>query len=126
LTGRRSLLAVDNMINAIEFAMKSPATRNETYVIADLDAFTVPEIITVLRAAIARSPRLFPLPQGLLASVLRMIGQDELWQRLGGSLIADPAKLIAAGWQPAVDTRAGLAAMMRAVGHDPRSTFSPP
>ncbi len=113
LTGRRSLLAVDNLIDAIEFAMKSPATRNETYVIADRDALTLPEIIAVLRAAIARRPGLLPLPQGLLAPTLRMLGQGELWQRLGGSLIVDPAKLIAAGWQPAVDTRAGLAAMMR-------------
>jgi UDP-glucose 4-epimerase len=126
LTGRRSLLAADNLIDAIQFAMKSPVTRNETYVIADLDAFTLPEIIAVLRAAIARSPRLLPLPQGLLAGVLRMIGQDELWQRLGGSLIADPAKLIAAGWQPAVDTRAGLAAMMRAGGHDRRTSLARP
>ena len=43
-----------------------------------------------------------------------------LWQRLGGSLIANPAKLIAAGWRPAVDTREGLAAMMRP--GEPRST----
>ena len=42
-----------------------------------------------------------------------MIGQDDSWQRLGGSLVASPAKLIAAGWRPVVDTRAGLAAMMR-------------
>jgi UDP-glucose 4-epimerase len=42
-----------------------------------------------------------------------MIGQGDLWQRLGGSLIANPAKLIAAGWRPAVDTREGLTAMMR-------------
>ena len=113
LTGRRSLLAIDNLISAIEFAMKSPATRNESYVIADLDALTLPEIIGVLRAAIARSPRLFPFPQWLLANALRMIGQGDLWQRLGGSLIVNPAKLIAAGWRPAVDTREGLTAMMR-------------
>jgi len=112
LTGRRSLLAVDNLIGAIRFAMGSPATKNETYVIADLDAFTLPEIIGVLRAAIARSPRLFPLPQRLLAGGLRMIGQDDLWQRLGGSLVASSVKLIGAGWRPAVDTHQGLASMM--------------
>ena len=35
LTGRRSLLAVDNLISAIQFAMQSPTTRNETYIVAD-------------------------------------------------------------------------------------------
>jgi hypothetical protein len=41
-----------------------------------------------------------------------MIGQGDLWQRLGGSLVASPAKLVAAGWRPAVDTREGLVTMM--------------
>ena len=113
LTGRRSLLAVNNLTSAILFAMTSPATKNETYVIADLDALTVPEMVGVLRAAIGRSPRLLPVPPWLLAAGLRMIGQGGWWQRLGGPLVASPAKLIAAGWRPPVDTREGLAAMMR-------------
>jgi nucleoside-diphosphate-sugar epimerase len=113
LTGRRSLLAVDNLTSAIQFAMQSPATRNDTYIVADLDAFTVAEIIAVLRAALARSPLLLPLPQRWLANALRIAGQGDLWQRLGGSLVASPAKLIAAGWRPEVDTRSGLAAMIK-------------
>jgi nucleoside-diphosphate-sugar epimerase len=113
LAGRRSLLAVGNLTSAIHFAMRSPTAENETYLAADLDALTLVEIIAVLRAAISRSPRLFPLPQRWLAGVLRLIGQDDAWQRLAGSLIASPAKLIAAGWRPEIDTRAGLAAMMR-------------
>lgn len=113
MTGRRSLLAVDNLTSAIQFAMEAPATKNETYVVADLDSLTLPEIVRVLRAAINRSPRLLPLPQSLLANALRIVGQRDLWQRLGGSLIANPAKLVAAGWRPEVDTRDGLTAMMR-------------
>jgi UDP-glucose 4-epimerase len=117
LTGRRSLLAVDNLTSVIQFAMRSPATRNETYIAADLDALTLAEIVAVLRAAIGRSPRLLHLPPRWLANMLRMIGQDDSWQRLGGSLVARPAKLMAAGWRPALDTRAGLAAMMRSGSH---------
>jgi UDP-glucose 4-epimerase len=113
LTGRRSLLAADSLIGAIQFALKSPATRNETYVVADLDPLTLAEIIAVLRAAINRSPRLLGLPPRWLAHALRIVGRGDLWQRLGGSLVASPAKLIAAGWRPEIDTRAGLAAMMR-------------
>jgi nucleoside-diphosphate-sugar epimerase len=113
LAGRRSLLAVDNLTSAIDFVMRSPAAENETYLAADLDALTLAEIIAVLRAAIGRSPRVFPLPQRGLAAVLRLIGQDDSWQRLGGSLIASPAKLMAAGWRPGLDTRQGLATMMQ-------------
>jgi nucleoside-diphosphate-sugar epimerase len=114
LTGRRSLLAVDNLISAIEFALQSPAATNETYVIADTDALALPDIIRVLRTAIDRPPRLFAVPQPLLANGLRLIGREELWRRLGGSLVVSPAKLIAAGWRPVVATREGLTAMMRA------------
>jgi UDP-glucose 4-epimerase len=114
LTGRRSLLAVDNLTGAIQLAMRSPATENETYVIADLHAFTLPEMIAVMRAALDRPPRLLPVPPWMLADALRMIGQGDLWQRLGGSLMVNPAKLIGAGWQPALGTREGLSAMMRA------------
>jgi UDP-glucose 4-epimerase len=109
------LLAIDNLIAAVEFAMHSPAARNETYVVADRDALTLPEIVRVLRAALARSPRLVPIPPWLFANALRLLGQGDLWRRLGGLLVADPGKLIGAGWRPAVDTRDGLAAMMRPV-----------
>jgi hypothetical protein len=41
------------------------------------------------------------------------LGRAEEWQRLGGTQVADPAKLIKAGWKPALDTRASLAALVR-------------
>jgi hypothetical protein len=37
-----------------------------------------------------------------------------MWQGLGGSLMANPAKLVAAGWRLALGTREGLSAMKRA------------
>jgi UDP-glucose 4-epimerase len=113
LTGRRSLLAVDNLTSAVEFVMKSPAAKDQTYVVADVDALALPEIVKVLRAAINRPARLFAVPQALIANVLRLVGQEDFWRRTGGSLVASPARLMAAGWQPVVATREGLTAMMQ-------------
>ena len=48
-----------------------------------------------------------------MAAALTAMGRGEEWQRVGGSLIADPAKLLQAGWKPAIDTRAGLAELAR-------------
>jgi hypothetical protein len=56
---------------------------------------------------------LIALPPGLLAFGFNLIGQRETWEQFSGSLVAEPDKLIAAGWQPVVDTRTGLAAMIR-------------
>jgi UDP-glucose 4-epimerase len=71
-------------------------------------------IVTALRAGEDRGPGLLPIPPAFIAMAARAIGRDEEWQRLGGSLVADPTRLIEAGWRPGIETRAGLAALMRA------------
>jgi UDP-glucose 4-epimerase len=110
---QRSLVAIDNLIGAIAFAIAEPRTAGEIYIVADADVLTLPEIITVLRAAIGRPPGLVAVPPAVLAAALRLVGAAEMWERLGGSLVASPQKLIAAGWRPVLGTRAGLAAMAR-------------
>ncbi len=93
---RRSLVSVDNLIGAILFALETPTTQGETYVVADPQPITLAEIVAALRPG--GSPRLFALPQGLVATVARLIGGAEFWDRLSGELMAFPGKLIAAGW----------------------------
>jgi len=101
-------------VTAIVLALDEPNVRNETYVVADPESLTLPEIVTALRAGMGRSPGLINIPPGLFAGALRMAGRSALWQRLGGSLVASPAKLLAGGWRPPVAIRDGLAAMTAA------------
>jgi UDP-glucose 4-epimerase len=109
---RRSLLALDNLIDAIRFALEDPRALNETFIVADAETVSVAEIIATLRAAAGRRAALVPVPPALLALGFSLIGQREKWEQLAGSLIAEPNKLMAAGWRPVVDTRSGLAAMV--------------
>jgi len=111
-THRRSLLAVDNLIAAIAFALAEPMTAGETFIVADPDALTLPEILTELRGAMNRPPGLVAVPPALLSAALRVIGYGDLSERLGGPLVASPAKLLAAGWRPPLCTREGLAGMV--------------
>lgn len=108
---RRSLLARQNLIDAIHFVLASPAAKGETYIVADPMPLTLTEIVTALRAGEGRRPGLLPVPPALIAFASRAIGRAEEWQRLGGMLVADPIKLMHAGWRPAIDTRAGLVAL---------------
>jgi len=110
---RRSLLARRNLIDAVHFAVTSSAAKDETYVVADPDPLTLAEIVTALRAGEGRRPGLLPVPPGLIALASQALGRAEEWQRLGGTLVADPGKLMQAGWKPALETRAGLAALVR-------------
>ncbi len=110
---RRSLLARQNLVGAIHLVLAAEAAKNQTYIVADPAALTLAEIVTALRAGEERSPGLLPVPPALMAMAANAMGRRDEWQRLGGGLVADPAKLLNAGWRPAVDTRSGLAALAR-------------
>jgi UDP-glucose 4-epimerase len=112
---RRSLLGIENFISALRFVLSAPETIGATYVVADPGMPpSMAELITMMREAQGRQPRLVPMPPTLLERPLRLLGRSGLWRRIGGDLRVDPGKLIAAGWRPAQDTRTGIAAMVQA------------
>jgi nucleoside-diphosphate-sugar epimerase len=109
---RRSLLGIDNFVSALAFVLSAGAAIGETYVVADPGVpLALAEVIATLREARGRRPLLLPLPTRCVKIPLRLVGLDDLWERFGGDLRAEPGKLIAAGWRPSHDTRAGLAAL---------------
>jgi len=112
LQNRRSLLAVRNLVDAIMLSLDSPATLNETFVVADPEAMSIADIFACLRAAAGRSPGLVSVPPGLMAGLLGLAGRGAIWDRIGRDLVVDSAKLLAAGWKPSVTTREGLRAMV--------------
>ena len=124
MRNRRSLLGRDNLVAAIHLVLTTPATVNETYLAADPAPLTMAEIVGALRAGQGRRPGLVPVPPLLLAGPLKAAGRAHLWERLGGDSIVDPAKLLAAGWRPVMDTRAGLAAMVQAASPPKSGTAS--
>jgi len=113
-TSRRSLLAVDNFISAIMFALNSPVTIGETYLVADSKPMTISEILTMLRKIQGRSLTSIFVPQVIVHLLLTMCGRKDLWSRLNGNMIVDTSKLESAGWHPVIGTYEGLLGMMRA------------
>jgi UDP-glucose 4-epimerase len=113
LTARRSLLALENLSAAIETVLKAPGTLRRPFIAADAEPLTVAEMIAAMRNGLGRQRRVFPMPPVLLEFVLRLIGQGEIYRRMSGSLIADPAALIALGWTPRVTTSEGLSRLMQ-------------
>jgi UDP-glucose 4-epimerase len=49
----------------------------------------------------------------LLKAALHAAGRTETYQRLAGSLVAEPAALLKLGWKPPVTTAQALAALAR-------------
>jgi UDP-glucose 4-epimerase len=115
---RRSLISIDNFVSALDFVLSTAATLGETYVVADPG---IPprlgDLIATMRRAQGRRPLLLPLPPHYLETPLRLMRRDGAWERLGGNLRIDAAKLIAAGWQPLHDTRGGLTALVETLSN---------
>lgn len=108
LRRRRSLLAIENMISAITFVLSHRQTAGEIYNVADRSPWSIREIVTTMRTAMGRPPGLVSVPEVLFSFGSSAIGRRDLWERLGGQLVADPRKLLDAGWEPAVETRVAL------------------
>jgi len=113
LRARRSLLAVENLAAAIETVLATPEPLRRAFVAADPQALTVAEMIAAMRRGLGRRPNMFPLPATLFELMARAVGREEIYRRLSGSLVADPAALISLGWVPPLATTDGLARLMQ-------------
>jgi UDP-glucose 4-epimerase len=116
LRARRSLLALENLSAAIETVLAAPGTLRRVFIAADPQALTIAEMIAALRSGLGRQPNVFPLPPAFLEILLRAAGQEEIYWRLSGSLVADSTALTSLGWAPPLATPAGLAKMTQANG----------
>jgi UDP-glucose 4-epimerase len=113
ITARRSLLALDNLAGAIETVLKVPGTLRRAFIVADREALTVGEMIVAMRHGLNRRPNMFPLPPALLEFLFRSMGQEAIYRRMSGSLVASPAGLIGLGWTPQLASPIGLGNLMQ-------------
>lgn len=100
LDSRRSILSIGNFNTAVAAVLLNPKAIGETFVVADPEPQTVAEVVAQIRAGLGRAPSMFAVPPSWLRVALRLIGRDDLWERLGQPLVISPAKLIAIGWKP--------------------------
>jgi nucleoside-diphosphate-sugar epimerase len=75
LRARRSLLAVENLLAAIEAVLAAPGTLRRPFIVADPHALTVTDMIAAIRYGLGRRPNVFPLPATLLELLLRSAGR---------------------------------------------------
>jgi UDP-glucose 4-epimerase len=112
LKGRRSLLSIDNLVDAIDTVLVAAGSHRRPYIVADAEALTVAEMIAAMRKGLRRRASVFPVPAPILNAALRAAGRPEWNDLLAGSLIADNSALSQLGWTPRVSTTTGLAALM--------------
>jgi len=113
VTAKRSLLALDNLVDAVAHVLGSPEPLRRPFIVADPQPLTVPDMIAAMRSALGRRPGLIPVPEWLLKTALRAAGRGEWIDRLCSPLVASSSALQSLGWSPRVRTQEGLAALVR-------------
>lgn len=113
LMGRRSVLALDSLVEAVDRVLASRGPLRRPLIVSDAEPLSIPAMIAAMRRGLGRRPGLFYVPPALLAASLRAMGQSELAPLLSGSLVADSSALARLGWAPRTTTQAGLAALLR-------------
>jgi UDP-glucose 4-epimerase len=109
LTAPRSLVAVENLAEAIVFALTPACPARRSYLVADPEPISVASIIAALRGGMGREPGLIPVPASWLAFAARLAGKRDAFVKLSGSLVVRPDDLVKAGWRPPLSTSEALA-----------------
>ena len=114
LTAKRSLIGVDNLASLIEASLTHPAAAGETFLAADGDDVSLPELIRYLAAGLEVQARLFPFPVDVVSLAARMLGHGATFDKLTASLRVDVTKArTLLGWSPEVAVADGLRATGR-------------
>lgn len=110
INNRRSLVALDNLVDLIVTCMDHPAATNQTFLVSDGDDLSTTGLLSKMAQALGRNARLLPVPSKLLELGASMLGKRSLSQRLCGSLQVDIEKTRAVlGWNPPLSTEEALA-----------------
>ncbi len=109
LTQPRSLLALENLLDAVTFALDAPEPPRGPFIVSDPRPTNLAEMVAEIRRAMGRRPMLFSIPPRALSLGFRLLGREDAWDRISGPMAADPSALLRLGWRPpAESTTAGL------------------
>ncbi len=106
---KRSLIALDNLVDLIIRCLEHPAAANQIFLAADGKDLSTTELMKKLARYLGKPPRLLSIPQKMLESCFKLLGKEELAIRLCGSLQVDIRKARRLlGWAPPVSVDEGL------------------
>lgn len=106
---RRSLVALDNLVDLIVTCIDHPAAVDQTFLVSDGEDLSTSELLHRMGTALGKPARLLPVPSRLLEAGAAMLGKQALAQRLCGSLQVDISKTRELlNWTPPVSVNEAL------------------
>ncbi|WP_343583380.1 SDR family oxidoreductase [Pseudomonas sp.] len=111
IDNRRSLVALDNLVDLIVTCIDHPAAANQVFLVSDGEDLSTTALLRRMGQALGTAPRLLPIPAWVLTGGASLLGRTALSKRLCGSLQVDIEKTRnVLGWQPPVSVDAALRA----------------
>lgn len=106
---RRSLVALDNLVDLLITCIDHPAAANQTFLVSDGEDLSTTDLLRRMAQAMNAPARLLPVPPALLKLGAGLIGKRDMAQRLLGSLQVDITHTRETlGWTPPISVDAGL------------------
>jgi nucleoside-diphosphate-sugar epimerase len=93
IRNRRSLVAVDNLVDLLAVCLVHPAAAGETFLVSDGEDLSTPDLARRLGCAMSRPARIVPLPPSWLAGAATLAGRRSAAHRLLSSLTVDITKV---------------------------------
>lgn len=109
IDNRRSLLALDNLVDFIRVCTGHALAANDTFLVCDAQDVSTPDLVRAMARAAGVPARLVPVPVPLLMAAATMAGRRATAQRLCGNLQIDSTRARQRlAWVPPVDLEQGL------------------
>jgi nucleoside-diphosphate-sugar epimerase len=100
---KRSLVAIDNLVDFIVTCFDHPAAANQVFLVSDGEDVSTTQLLSKLAGALGKPAVLLPIPAWFMICAAALLGQRALSDRIFGSLQVDISKnrqLL--GWTPPV------------------------
>lgn len=103
VANKRSLVALDNLVDLIVTCIEHPAAANQTFLVSDGEDLSTTQLLARMGKALHRPARLVPVPVALLELGGNLLGRQAMINRLCGSLQVDISHTRETlGWAPPV------------------------
>jgi UDP-glucose 4-epimerase len=89
---RRDLIGIDNLVDALVRCLVSEAAARQTFLLADGETMSTPEIINQIADGLGVKPNLVNFPPALLKLIAEAAGQERLSDSLLRDLLIDASK----------------------------------
>lgn len=98
---KRSLVALDNLVDLIVVCTEHPKAANQTFLVSDGEDMSTAELLGRMAKALGVGDRTIPVPVHWLQFIARLLGKPAVVQRLCSSLCVDMSKTVdLLGWKP--------------------------